>query len=255
MVYATVAKGYRIGGATPPLPIPACGPNPFPTSYNSDSVWSYEIGTKDRFFDRKVQIATSAYYIKWSNIQQAFIVPQCAIMFTTNAGEAVSEGFDFQGSWRVAKGFDLDASVGYTDAHFTQTSQDINGDVLNVKGDVLDVAPWTMTLGAQYDFDIAGRDAFIRADYEYNSKRTGLIPNEDPATAFYDSGLRPNPATNLVSARLGVNLGRIDLAVFVDNLFDSHPQLDLTHEDSNTLLYEAQTFRPRTVGLSANFKY
>jgi hypothetical protein len=45
------------------------------------------------------------------------------------------------------------------------------------------------------------------------------------------------------------------VALFVDNLFDSHPQLDLNHQDSGTTLYEARTFRPRTVGLSANFKY
>ena len=87
LIYATASKGYRIGGATPPLPIPACGPNPFPTSYNSDSVWSYEAGTKDRFFDRKVQVSASVYYIKWSNIQQAFYVPTCGIQFTTNAGQ------------------------------------------------------------------------------------------------------------------------------------------------------------------------
>ena len=37
LFYATVAKGYRIGGATPPLPVQACGPG-FPTSYDSDTV-------------------------------------------------------------------------------------------------------------------------------------------------------------------------------------------------------------------------
>jgi iron complex outermembrane receptor protein len=253
MVYATASKGYRIGGATPPLP-PNCGAG-FPTSYDSDSVWSYEAGTKDRFFDRKLQISTSAFYIRWSNIQQAFYVPVCGIQFTTNAGEAVSKGFDFQGEWRIFGGLDLDASVGYTDAKFTRTALDGNGDVLNVKGDSLDVTPWTVTLGAQYGFTVYGREAFIRADYEFQSKRTTPIPDEDPDTAFYDSGLVPNPATNLVSARLGVNVTRWDLAVFVDNLLDSHPQLNLTHEDSDTPLYEATTFRPRTVGLSANYKF
>src|SRR5579859_1807637 len=86
LVYATVSKGYRIGGATPPLP-PNCGSG-FPTSYNSDSVWSYEVGTKDRFLDRKLQVSASGYYIRWFGIQQAFYVPVCGNQFTTNAGEA-----------------------------------------------------------------------------------------------------------------------------------------------------------------------
>jgi hypothetical protein len=236
------------------LPVQACGAG-FPTSYNSDSVWSYEIGTKDRFLERKLQISTSAYYIRWSNIQQAFYVPACGVQFTTNAGEAVSKGFDFQGDWRVTKALELDASVGYTNARFSKTALDANGDTLNVKGDSLDVVPWTLTLGAQYNFEVAGRDAFLRADYEFNSKRTAPIPNEDPNTAFYDGGLVPNPATHLVSARLGVSLSNWDFALFVDNLLNSHPQLDLTHQDSATTLYEARTFRPRTVGISANFKY
>jgi outer membrane receptor protein involved in Fe transport len=255
LVYATAAKGYRIGGATPPLPIPACGPNPFPTSYNSDSVWSYEAGTKDRFFDRTLQVSASAYYIKWSNIQQAFYVPLCGIQFTTNAGAAVSKGFDLQAQWLVTHGLDLEMSVGYTHARFTQTALDNNGDVLNVVGDSLDVAPWTVTLGAQYDFKFFDRDAFIRGDYEYRSKRTAPIPNEDPNTAFFDPGLVPDPATNEVSARAGMTIGSWDVALFANNLFNAHPQLSLQHQDSSTLLYEATTFRPRTVGIAASFRY
>ncbi len=253
MIYGTIAKGYRIGGATPPLP-PNCGTG-FPTSYNSDSVWSYEVGSKDRFFDRTLQVSGSAYYIKWSNIQQAFYVPVCGIQFTTNAGEAVSKGFDLQAAWTPIHALNLEASVGYTNAKFTQTALDANGDILNVKGDSLDVVPWTVTLGAQVNFPIAARDGYLRVDYEYNSKRTTPIPTEDPGTAFYDSGLVPNPATNLFSARLGVNFDKWDVALYADNLFDAHPQLNLTHQDSATTLYEATTFRPRTVGLSANFRY
>ncbi|MGI8839474.1 MAG: TonB-dependent receptor [Caulobacteraceae bacterium] len=253
LIYATASKGYRIGGATPPLP-PNCGTG-FPTSYDSDSVWSYEVGTKDRFFDRTLQVAGSAYYIKWSNIQQAFYVPVCGIQFTTNAGEAVSKGFDLQAQWQPIHAVDLEASVGYTNAKFTQTALDANGDVLNVKGDSLDVVPWTVTLGAQFNFPLMARDGYFRVDYEYNSRRTTPIPNEDPATAFYDPGLVANPATNLVSARLGLNLMKWDVALFVDNLFNSHPQLNLNHQDQDTPLYEATTFRPRTIGLSANVRY
>jgi outer membrane receptor protein involved in Fe transport len=253
LVYATAAKGYRIGGATPPLP-PNCGSG-FPTSYNSDSVWSYEVGTKDRFFDRKLQVSASAYYIAWSNIQQAFYVPVCGIQFTTNAGEAVAKGFDLQSEWRLTKAFGVDLSLGYTDAKFTKSARDANGDVLNENGDALDVAPWTLTVGAQYDFTLLGRDAFARLDDEFQSKRTTPIPDEDPATAFYDAGLRPDPATNQLAMRFGLSLERWDFAVFANNLLDAHPQLNLQHQDAATALYEATTLRPRTVGMAANYKF
>src|SRR5580698_1645249 len=51
MVYATYAKGYRIGGANPFFPVQAYNEiTTEPTSYNSDSVTSYEAGTKDKLF-------------------------------------------------------------------------------------------------------------------------------------------------------------------------------------------------------------
>jgi outer membrane receptor protein involved in Fe transport len=257
MVYGTVSKGYRIGGATPPLPIPACGTTPFPTQYDSDSLLSYELGTKDKFFDRKLYVSGSVFYVQWSNIQQAIYVNECGIQYTANAGNAVSQGFDLEGQWQVTRQLDLEMSVGYTDAHFTNNAVDKNsGERLTTKGDVLDVVPWTLTLGAQYNFTVFDHDGFIRADYEFNSKRTKPIPTEDAANdGSYVGGLVPDPATNLVSLRAGLTLAKINLELYCDNLLDSHPQLDLQHEDGTTALYEATTFRPRTIGLAASYKF
>jgi outer membrane receptor protein involved in Fe transport len=184
-------------------------------------------------------------------------VPSCGIQFTTNAGDAVSKGFDFQSQWQVTRAFELDATLGYTDATFTTTAHDANGDILDEAGDALDAdtGPWTFTVGAQYNFTAFGRDGFVRFDDEYNSKRTTPIPNEDSRTAFYDPGLRPNPAVNQVSARTGITIQRWDFALFCNNLFNAHPQLDLQHEDAATALYEAETLRPRTVGMAANYKF
>jgi outer membrane receptor protein involved in Fe transport len=254
MIYVTASKGYRIGGATPPLPI-VCGPT-FPSSYDSDSVWNYEIGTKDHFFDSKLAVQASAYYLKWKNIQQAIYVPACGIQYTTNVGDAVSKGFDLQTQMYITSALEVDASVGYTDATFSHDAIDpLSAATLALKGDSLDVTPWTVTIGAQYNFKVSGQDAFIRADWEYHSKRTTPTPAEDPGTTYYDPGLVPDPATNFVSLRAGVTVKTLDLALFMDNVFNSHPQLNLNHQDSGTLLYEATTFRPRTIGISANMRY
>jgi len=132
---------------------------------------------------------------------------------------------------------------------------DTGGQILALKNDALDVTPWTVTLGAEYRFTWMGRDSFVRGDYEYNSKRTTAIPAEDPGTKYYDHGLVPNPATNQLSLRAGMNFEKWDLALFAENVLNAHPRLNLTHQDKFTQLYEAQTLRPRTIGVAATYRY
>ena len=71
-VYATAAKGYRPGGSDSanathnPLCAPsftALGLSSMPTTYDSASLWSYDIGAKNSFFDQRLTFQTSAYYI------------------------------------------------------------------------------------------------------------------------------------------------------------------------------------------------
>ncbi len=250
---ARIAKGYRIGGATPPLPS-NCGTG-FPTQYDSDHVWSYEVGTKDRFFDRALQVSGSAFYIQWSGIQQAFYVPVCGIQFTTNAGEVVSKGFDMQSSLQVTHAFHVETTVGYTNARFTGNAYDANGDLLDAEGDTLDIPPWTVTASGQYDFNLFGVPAFARIDWSFTTQRTAPIPNEDYRTAFYDPHLIPDPNTSLFNLRFGATVKNWDLQCYVNNVFNSHPQLNYQHQDEYTTLYEATTFRPITVGLSASYRY
>ena len=256
MVYSTIAKGYRMGGASPPLPEAACG-GVFPTSYNSDTTWSYEAGTKDRFFDRKVQVSASAYYIQWSNIQQNIDVTKCGIQYTTNVGNAVSKGFDFQAAWQIAEGLKFESTLGYTNAQFTGDVADPAnpGSYLARKGDSLDIAPWTVAMSLEYNWEVAGHDAFIRADWEMKSKRNKAIAAEDPGTEYYDAGLVPDPTTNFVSLRTGLTLDKAEINLFCDNLLNAHPQLALQHQDMYTALYTAETFRPRTIGVTGSYKF
>ena len=154
----------------------------------------------------------------------------------------------------MTDGLDLDFTLGYTDAHYTSTGISA-GLVLAEKGDKLPGSPWTFSLGAQYSINLWDHDTFVRLDYEFAGRETGLTPERDPNTTLFNSGLLPEPATNVVALRAGVTLDQVNLAVFANNLLNSHPQLDLNHQDEFTLLYEASTLRPRTIGLTAIYRY
>ncbi len=176
MVYATAAKGYRIGGANPLFPVSACSEITVePESYDSDSVWSYEAGTKDKFFGGRLQASGSIYYLKWNNIQQTVALPSCGFRYTTNQGGAVSKGFDLEGEWLPIDNLDIDFSLGYTDAHYTSTSESA-GLILANPGDKLPGSPWSFSLGARIheDGDGASPDSFARHRLRICEPRDGF---------------------------------------------------------------------------------
>jgi outer membrane receptor protein involved in Fe transport len=259
LIYATVAEGYRIGGATPPFPLVACGVSSVTDSYSSDKTWSYEIGAKDKWLGGNLRTDASVYYINWDKIQQDVYLPLCGLQYTANLGKAASKGFDLQVDYQVIDSLHLDATLGYTDARYTENAFSADGSLLVGNGDAIGgqpwISPWTATAGAEYDFQILERDAYFRADYEFASHNSWPLVTQNPASESFDPNLVADPATSFVSARLGATIGTLDASLFMNNVLDAHPKLDLNHQDSSTLLYEASTFRPRTTGITLTYRY
>ena len=105
MIYASAAKGFRIGGFNSILPsicdaalakVGIANGAPF----DSDTLWSYEIGTKNSWFGGRVKSRLAAYRIDWKGIQQTTtlgaIDPMCTFNVTTNSGAAVSTGGELE---------------------------------------------------------------------------------------------------------------------------------------------------------------
>ncbi len=264
LLYASAAKGYRVGGANAPLP-PTCGPaleslgiSIPPGAYKSDNVWSYEVGSKGRLFDGALRYEASAYYLKWSGIQQSTYLALCGLSYTDNLGKADSKGFDLQGQARLFEGFNLDFAVGYTKARYTQNqyaSPLPGASILVEKGDGLPgISPWTFMVAGVQNFDVSGYDAYIRVAYEYSSRNLDT-PVQNSATSQYDANLPVRPATHFVRVRAGVDVNQVNLSLFVDNLFDTSPRLTRAHNTRTTPLYTVTTFRPRTAGITATYRY
>ncbi len=290
LFYATYAKGFRPGGANNPVPYAACatdfqnfGINSAPQTFNSDTVNSYEIGAKNNF-DHRVSLATSAYYIKWNNIQQTVVPPICQISFIDNLGSAVVKGVDLQAQLLLTEHLTANLTAGYTDARFTQNAGFPGPPPVNlvVTGEAITgesgsgtagtpTPPVTVSLGLQYDFRLFGHGSFMRVDDEYMGSNHWLTPQEDPLSAQYDPAYYPLGSTNLVSLRGGMRFGAWRVEAFVNNLTDTHTT---TGEDWSidpgvcanngtvtpaceraTRLQNQYTFRPRTFGLTAIYRY
>jgi outer membrane receptor protein involved in Fe transport len=259
LYYVSATKGYRTGGLNQPVPVLTCqqdldflGITATPLTYNSDTVWSYEGGAKLRFFGN-TQINSSVFYIDWKNPQLGNRL-RCGQIYTINAGRAVSKGFDVQALSRLGP-FSASLSVSYTDAKYTEgfsQATPAGPTIIVNKGDELGSPDWQISLGLQYDVQIAGRyNAYIRGDYQYNGLyKRGVGPGASGYNAFSYKG----QATRYASFRAGVTVKKVDVSAFINNAFNSTDPLNLGNANLSPLI-TASTFRPREIGLQATYRY
>jgi outer membrane receptor protein involved in Fe transport len=269
LLYFTAAKGFRIGGSNPKVGQFCYGPGSaldqiglteVPPDYDSDSVWSYELGTKNAFADNRVLLNASVYFVKWKDIQQNVPLTACGFQFTGNLGEAESKGFDIQAQARIADGLTLGGTFAYNDGEFTETVQ-LQPTVQSIvrDGDSLGGSPWTVVLFGQYEFHVFDRAAYVRADYQYSAQQDDETPIQNPLNGGFALWAPSVPVQSYTSLRAGMKWDRLDVSVFAQNLFDTQPKLTQTQDigtpDGGTPLFYAITWRPRTVGLTATYNF
>jgi iron complex outermembrane recepter protein len=269
MYYLTVAKGFRPGGsnsqpsmaATCVAALRAFGlSNGIPATYDSDSLWSYENGTKTRFADQRLQLDGSAFHIDWKNIQNAAQINGCGTAATFNLGKATSNGFDIVLDAALTKSLTFGTTVSYAKATYDKTIGAGTSTVVS-KGDWVGgtgisagaiPSPWTITAHGRYQFaTYGGSDGYVWLEDVYRKANPGPVPEQNPNdTLSYDAALTQNPSTNVLNARLGVTIGKLDLSLFANNVMNSHPLLDRFHSLAVDDRLQATTLRPLTIGLT-----
>lgn len=216
-IYASVAKGFRLGGSQLAVPdfcaadLAALGlAEEGLLQYDSDTLWSYEVGAKGRLADGRVSLSTAAFQIDWSDIQQTALLPNCGWPLITNAGEARIRGGEVE---ITATPFDnvplsVQMGVGYTDGVLRDP-----GFLPQAPNSALGQVPeWTGTISGYYETPITeGINFFAAADYSY----TDSVAVPDGAGGFHE-----RQPFNLVNGNIGINFGRSKLMVYGKNLLD-----------------------------------
>lgn len=260
LVYATAAKGYRIGGGNIAIPAVGCatdlanlGIASAPDTYSSDRVWSYEAGSKARMANNKLEVDASAFVIDWSNIQNQVFLPLCGYTFTANLGKARSQGFDLAAKWLTPiEGLVLSGNIGLTDVRYTTTVYSGPGIVLAKAGDSLQTPEWQGVASAEYNFEAFEQDSFLRAEYDFTGP---YYRGGDADTSGYDPSVRNQPAVHYVTLRAGTTIGSWDLTAFANNVLGSATSVFRFHDTANSPAYRDIALRPVTVGLATSYKF
>lgn len=258
-IYATAAKGFRPGGAQAEVPTAFCaadlqtlGLTTSPTSYNSDSLWSYELGAKDSLMGGRLKLDSSVYLIKWDQIQQNVRLASCGYSYVANLGSATSVGGDISAKFAVTDSLRVGVSLGYNDTTADQTTSGGGNAILAVKGDRIGGPPLTATTWAEYEFRVLGdHEAFYRVDYSFHSHS----PSVDSRTFGYDPGIASTKANGYLSMRVGVFVGGWEVSGFVNNLTNSETALSTAHDITGSPVYYESSYRPTTIGTSLEYRF
>ncbi|HXA35520.1 MAG TPA: TonB-dependent receptor [Steroidobacteraceae bacterium] len=247
MVYVSAAKGFRSGGANA---VPSqCGPGS--GSFKSDSLWSYEIGSKDTLFDNRMNLRVAAYRIDWTNIQQNILLP-CTYSVTQNAGTATSTGAEVEADMAPIRGLNMTFSAGYDDAKITSVPAGATG---FVTGQALNGVPKvTASLLADYSIPTDFGAVFIRPQYSFTGRSVSY------SVVSVQSGGRPRASYSLVDLNAGVAVGSWEASIFAKNLLDV--RANLGDEQSEVIELQSPTVRPRyliaqprTLGVELKYRF
>jgi outer membrane receptor protein involved in Fe transport len=207
--YGNAAKGFRPGGVN--AVTAACqqaqisaGLPEAPATFESDTLWSYELGAKTTWLEGAMHVTGAIYRIDWDDIQiQRTATPLCTP--TDNSGEARANGIELAVTAQALPRLELELAEAYTDARFAEDSPVSR----RHKGDpVPDVPRNTLAVAATYA--LPHPSSFVRLDYQLR----GSAPN-DLGTGVGNDTIQ---AYQQVHARMVWSFAKLQALLTVRNL-------------------------------------
>lgn len=274
LFYAVYAEGQKPGGFNSNQAILAG----FPTFQPEDNK-TYEIGTKNTFFDGKLTANLALYHTEVTGYQitQNVSVPPNQVSLTRNGGDARINGAELELLIRPVRNFTVTANYSYVDAKFTAGTDENLGLINDLLDDRLancstgDEFP--AVTGCQSRFGpIRGKriprapehTMFVDVDYRtpisddwnfFVGSNVNMVSTSfDQVLNFAETG-----GSVVVDARLGVQSDRYRVMLYARNLFDEDSVAQiLRYADANADLrrnFVAGLRPPRRIGilLTASF--
>ena len=274
LAYFTYSTGYRVGGVNR---VVQCTPEdldraaqgkqvlcalPNELEYGPDKTRNAEIGVRASLFDKRLQITLDGYHIEWTGVQVPSQTVNGAIGITVNGADAVSQGFDFQGTVRITPNLSLIGTYSYVDAHLTQ---DVPGLVVS-QGERFDASDGDRLPGSAKH---SGSAQLIYNHPLGNGSRIQAIW----ATVYHGNiysrvGLRGNgeiiPSYVTHSATLNYIAGRYEIGLFADNVTDKYAVTSISNDrssfnqvrtDTVERYYARSVLTPRRVGVEFRVRY
>ena len=207
---------------------------------DSDFVENFELGGKFALLDNRLTVNAALYQIDWDGIPVSVVFEgenRCAEIL--NGGEARSRGVELELAYRWTENVLLNFNSSYVNAELTKVAAGVNaskGDRLPGSADV------NASLGIEYQFTVAGYEAYLRSDYTYVG---GFYNN------LQEAGTEAGDYSR-VNVKTGIAIDNITVDLFIDNLTDDD---GITWVDAQLLDNRGNRLQPRTVGLNVGYHF
>ncbi len=246
-----------------------CG-NSGALKFGPDAAWNYEIGEKAKMFDNWLTINSDVYYIKWTGIQQVITLP-CGYQYYNNAGDGRSFGPELEINAKLTNELTASFSGAYTDAKITHPNAayvnflSSTNPVLASFPDgttrpcptagggctapIMNVNKDTASLSLLYSTTVAG-------DYQLTGRIADQFVGPAYDVAYYFAYRLPS--YNTANARVGLAHASWSADLFVDNLTNKVALMTANNTSFQFNIPQVvrySTNQPRTVGITANYKF
>jgi iron complex outermembrane receptor protein len=235
-VYLRVAKGFKSGGFSAELAIPAVATTP----YQPQTSLSKELGIKTTLLGGKARLNAAFFHNNVKNLQITQLIPATTQSYLTNAGEAVYKGFEAEAQLVIADGWRVQASYGYLSTDFKKyldNSFRPGRPIIDTASNRLAAYAPRNTVNLNLDgrlFETKVGAVRLIADYTFTSAMNLYAVNKTLASpnagGSYVVGTDSVPATRMLNARLilsdvAVGNATADFFVAVRNVTDESRQL------------------------------
>jgi len=221
--------------------------------FNSDSVWDYEIGTKNELFDHRALFNLTGYFERWMDPQVATNIS--GFGFTVNGANANIYGLEAEFRANLGGGFDFDTDWGYTHSTFLADSP-IDGIPSGFA--VPDTPKITGSTSLNFDHDLTDTLAFFsNVTYSYVGSRYDLPYGVTVYLNDINQTKINLSSYGILNLRAGVRTGDWSVALFVDNatnnqvLLDPLPQINLAIPQFTRYIVN----QPVTYGLDVSYNF
>ncbi len=265
MTYLTISNGYRVGGVNGVKPCTAddlANPGqalcalPNEEAFTEDLTLNTELGFRSKWLDKRLTLNAALYQVDWEDIQLAGRTDNGGLTITSNAGNAITKGFELSTQFVPNRNWQFTGT-------FALTKAEIKGDAPLLGAGDGDRLPASPEKQMTTELKFIGDDQKFSAAYNINYQGDVLTSVNE-----VDGGQKlPSFTRHALSASYHGSDWRVSL--YINNLFNEYAVTsvrnnldnirDIFDDDDNRQFslrsYGEYITEPRAIGINFKMKF